>query len=541
MGADAGARQGHVILMAPTERDARASRAILESAGIDCTLCGDLPGLCEHVRAGPAAVIVPEEVVLADAHENLARAIRCQPLWSDLPVIVLSRAGVESPAVVKAMATLGNVSLIERPVRVSTLLSVVRSALRARERQYQTRDHLAAEQRAAEERERLLASERAARAEADAASRAKDQFLAVLSHELRTPLSPVLMALAGMADDPSLSDDVREDLRMVRRNLDLEVRLIDDLLDLSRVRNGKLRMHPQPATVHRLLRDVVAICANDPSGPQVPVRLELGARADAVTGDPARLQQLFWNLLKNALKFSTGGEPVTVATSNPSPDTIEVRVRDRGEGIAPELLPKLFNAFEQGDAAASRQFGGLGLGLAIAKAVVELHGGTIAVDSEGLGRGAEFTVRLPLSEAAPAAPVPRAPPPAREGRLRLLVVEDHADTARVLGRLLRSAGYDVETAGSVAGALELAAAKPFDLVVSDIGLPDATGHDLMRQIRERYGLKGIAMTGYGMDDDVRRSLEAGFADHIVKPVDVVHLQAVIRRVVAAAGRDAAPG
>jgi signal transduction histidine kinase len=519
-----------VVLLAPTGRDAQASRAILDAAGIACTLCHDLSDLCEYVKTGPAAVILPEEVVLADTTEILARALRCQPVWSDLPVIVLSRAGVESPAVVRAMATLGNVSLIERPVRVSTLLSVVRTALRARERQYQARDHMAEQKHAAEERERLLASEQAARAEADAANRAKDQFLAVLSHELRTPLSPVLMALSDMEVDPALSADVRRDVEMIRRNIDLEVRLIDDLLDLSRVRNGKLRMYPQATGVHRLLREVEAICASDPTNQQIPVEFSLAAPDDAVSGDPARLQQLFWNLLKNALKFSNPGGVVRVHTSNPTADSIEIRVTDEGQGIPPELLPKLFDAFEQGPAATKRQFGGLGLGLAIAKAVVELHGGSIRAESEGVGRGARFVVRLPLSHAPEAAPSPPSVKPTANGRLRLLVVEDHPDTARMLGRLLRSSGYDVETAGSVAAALQLVEARPFDLVVSDIGLPDATGHDLMRQVRDRHGLKGIAMTGYGMDEDIRKSLDAGFTDHIVKPVDVAQLDAVIRRV-----------
>jgi signal transduction histidine kinase len=530
MAIDRAGSEGQVVLLAPTERDAQACRMILDGAGIGCTFCRDLADLCGRVRAGAAAVIVPEEVVLADTAGNLVRAVRNQPVWSDLPVIVLSRAGAESPAAAKAMDVLGNVSLIERPVRVNTLLSVVRSALRARERQYQLRDHLADQKRAEEERERLLAAEREARADADAANRAKDQFLAVLSHELRTPLSPVLMALSEMQANADLPPAAREDLEMIRRNIDLEVRLIDDLLDLSRVRNGKFRMYPQPASVHRLIHHVAEICASDSHNRRIPVAFDLAATADTVTGDPARLQQLFWNLLKNALKFSTTGNTIHVTTSNPAPGTIEVRVKDRGEGIRPELLSRLFDAFEQGDANTGRQFGGLGLGLAIAKAVAELHGGTIRAESEGLGRGAEFIVQLPLSGVA-AEPAPAQPAAVQaNGRLRLLVVEDHEDTARVLGRLLRASGYEVKTAGSVAAALQLAASHPFDLVVSDIGLPDATGHDLMREIRERHGLKGIAMTGYGMDEDIRKSFDAGFVDHIVKPVNVAQLEAVIQRV-----------
>ena len=527
-------REAAVALLAPTERDAQACQSILAAASIPCIPCGDLQVLSAHVRAGVAVAVVPEEVVLTDHAGHLAYAVRSQPVWSDVPVIVLSRAGVESPAAARAVHALGNVSLVERPVRVTTLLSVVRSALRARMRQYELRDHLAEQKRAQEERERLLAAEQNARAEADAANRAKDQFLAVLSHELRTPLSPVLMALSEMNASPELPAPLREDLDMIRRNIDLEVRLIDDLLDLSRVRNGKFRLHPQPASVHRLIHHVAEICASDSNKRQIPVAFDLAATADTVTGDPARLQQLFWNLLKNALKFSASGSTIYVRTSNPTPGAIEVRVKDNGEGIRPELLPRLFNAFEQGDNAAAKQFGGLGLGLAIAKAVAELHGGSIRAESEGPGRGAEFIVGLPLSHVA-AEPAPPKPQPSHSnGRLRLLVVEDHEDTARVLGRLLRASGHEVKTAGSVAAALELVASQPFDLVVSDIGLPDATGHDLMREIRAKHGLKGIAMTGYGMDEDIRKSFDAGFVDHIVKPVNVAQLEAVIQRVAAGA-------
>lgn len=390
--------------------------------------------------------------------------------------------------------------------------------------------------RLTEERQRLLESEQAARGEAEAANRAKDKFLAVLSHELRTPLSPVVMTVAAMELDPELPFKFREDAAMIRRNIDLETNLIDDLLDLSRVTSGKLRLHMQPVRVHELLRHVLRSSVSDAAGKRLNVRAQLDARNDAAYGDPARLQQVFWNLLRNAAKFTPQGGEIVVRSGNErDKGGLFVEVRDTGVGIAPDVLPRIFDAFEQGDTRTTRQFGGLGLGLAIAKAVIDMHGGTIAAESAGEGRGATFTVRLDTFVARG----PQAPPHERRAterspgaHPRVLLVEDHPDTARAMARLLKESGYDVRTADCVATALQLAGAEPFDVVISDIGLPDATGYELMQQLRDRHGIKGIALSGYGMEDDMRRSREAGFVEHVVKPVNITQLDAVIRRVTA---------
>ncbi|MDP9175386.1 MAG: ATP-binding protein [Planctomycetota bacterium] len=393
--------------------------------------------------------------------------------------------------------------------------------------------------RMADERERLLDAERAARAEAEEANRAKDKFLAVLSHELRTPLSPVVMTIPEMEIDPDMPFKFREDLTMVRQNIDLEVKLIDDLLDLSRITTGKLRLQMQPVRVHELLRHALHNSLSDTSGKRLNVHHEFNAGNDRMTADPARLQQVFWNLIRNAVKFSAEGGTITVRTWNPQGDgQLNVEVRDNGIGIEADLLPRIFDAFEQGDARMTHQFGGLGLGLAIAKAVVEMHGGTIAAASDGPKKGATFTVMLDAVSANSAerqrTDTPRclaaAPPQAPR---RVLLVEDHPDTARTMARLLTRSGFAVMTAGSVASALKIAAAESFDVVVSDIGLPDASGYELMRQIRDRYGIKGIALSGYGMEEDMRKSREAGFVDHVVKPVNVAELEAIIRRVTSA--------
>jgi PAS domain S-box-containing protein len=386
------------------------------------------------------------------------------------------------------------------------------------------------------EREQLLASERQARADAESASHAKDRFLAVLSHELRTPLSPVLLTLPVMQADPETPAKLRDDLAMIRRNIELEVMLIDDLLDLSRVAAGKLRLHPRPVHVHDVLRFALHSARSENAGKHLTVRQTLNATNDLVNADPLRLQQILWNLLRNAMKFTGDGGEIEIRTEPRTVDgkaIISVEIIDTGVGIAADVLPRLFRAFEQGSPGTTRQFGGLGLGLAIAKALVEMHGGTITASSDGLGHGATFRVELELLPAAveptPPAPV-QLPSPAQVGKTRVLLVEDHHDTALSLARLLRYSGYEVQIANSVAGALQFAAKEPFDIVVSDIGLPDATGYDLMQQLRDRHGLRGIALTGFGMEDDVRRSRDAGFSDHIVKPINVTQLEAVLQRV-----------
>jgi len=386
--------------------------------------------------------------------------------------------------------------------------------------------------------ENLLTSERLARAEAETANKAKDKFLAVLSHELRTPLSPVLLSVAAMEIDEDLPFKFRQDVAMIRRNIDLETKLIDDLLDLSRVTSGKLRLALQPVRVHDLLRHVLQSSVSDMPGKKLNLETKFDARDDRINADPARLQQVFWNLLRNAVKFTPENGRITIRTWNdPLSREFNVEVRDTGVGIDTNVLPRIFDAFEQGNSRVTRQFGGLGLGLAIAKAVVEMHGGAISASSEGEGKGAAFTLRLgkPVDAAASDGDEKSLPPGHRRRRslVRILLVEDHPDTARTLARLLIAIGYEVRVAINTSEALQLAEAEPFDIVISDIGLPDGTGHELMRQLREKHGLRGVALTGYGMEDDMRNSREAGFLDHVVKPIDVAQLEAVIQRVVEA--------
>ena len=380
-----------------------------------------------------------------------------------------------------------------------------------------------------------------------AASEAKDRFLATLSHELRTPLTPVLAVVSSLEGDERLSSDLRADLAMIRRNVELEARLIDDLLDLTRVSRGKLELHREVIDARDVLAHALRNAEREIAAKELRLTTEIAADAPGdhrLWADAPRLTQVFWNLLNNAIKFTPPGGEIAVRSFREGDDLV-FEVADSGIGIEPDVLPRVFGAFEQADRRITRQFGGLGLGLAVSRAIIRLHGGDLTAASEGRDRGATFTVRLPvrlpeedLDETVVGRPRMSAPARAAGGRkkesgLHLLLVEDHADTAEAMADLLRSAGYRVSVAGNVAAALAEAErqAGDLDMVVSDLGLPDGSGFDLMRQIAGRYGLPGIALSGYGMDEDLRRSREAGFTMHLTKPVTLQLLQAAILDVV----------
>ena len=364
--------------------------------------------------------------------------------------------------------------------------------------------------------------------EARAANRAKDEFLAALSHELRTPLTPVLMSAAALQEDMRLPADVREQLAMMERNIALEARLIDDLLDLTRIANGKLRIDPVICDLHELLTQTEEIVRSEGTGKKVAVTLELHAPRHHLKGDPARLQQVFWNILKNAVKFTPSGGGVTVRTGNDAPGRLVVEISDTGIGITPEALPHIFHPFEQGGAD-PRRFGGLGLGLAISKSIVELHDGTITARSEGPGRGASFTVALHVT--AEGAPADRPAPTTEVSPLRLLLVEDHSATREALARILRRDGHRVTALTGYREALAAAETETFDILISDLGLPDGSGLDLMRGIR-RLGrsLPGIVLSGFGTEEDERQSKEAGFFAHLIKPVSINRLRDLLSQI-----------
>ncbi|HZF11219.1 MAG TPA: ATP-binding protein [Thermoanaerobaculia bacterium] len=383
---------------------------------------------------------------------------------------------------------------------------------------------------------------RAANARAEAANAAKDHFLATLSHELRTPLTPVLALTSALEKDDRLPADVRDALSTVRRNVELEARLIDDLLDLTRIARGKLELRREVADLAEILdQALLTCCTAEVTSGRLAVTTQLLAGDHRLWADAPRITQVLWNLLNNAVKFTPEGGRIAVRTwaeEGPEGRRLAVAVEDSGIGIDPQVLPRIFDGFEQGERTITRRFGGLGLGLAVSKAIVEMHGGELTAASPGRDQGATLTLRLPVGP-LPVSTAERdacgegaGAPPAEERSLHILLVEDHADTAAALAELLVSIGHRVSLAGSVGEGLAVAAgsAGRLDLVVSDLGLPDGSGHDLMRELSRRHGLRGIALSGYGMEEDIENSHAAGFSLHLTKPIKFQDLIAAIERV-----------
>ncbi|HUE40309.1 MAG TPA: ATP-binding protein [Chthoniobacterales bacterium] len=368
------------------------------------------------------------------------------------------------------------------------------------------------------------------------ANAAKDQFLALLSHELRNPLSPVIAMVAQLEASTPRSAKLWKALEVIRRNVELEARLIDDLLDVTRIAKGKLQLTLEIVDAHEILYRAYEICRDDLERKSIEVKFELSASEVYVEGDPARLQQIFWNLIKNSVKFTPAGGRITVSTSNSGPSEIEIRVIDNGIGIESDKIDKIFNAFEQGQTSITRRFGGLGLGLAISKAMVDAHRGKIRVESPGKDRGATFIVELrtvlaPVDTDNGADDEKTAPEAKRASsrKRRLLLVDDHVDTCTGMKLMLERRGYDISVAHSAAQAVQKAGSEHFDLLISDIGLPDRTGYELMSELHKSKGLSGIALSGFGMEADVTKARNAGFSEHLTKPINFELLEQAIHR------------
>lgn len=367
---------------------------------------------------------------------------------------------------------------------------------------------------------------RKAKEEAETANKAKDQFLAMLSHELRTPLTPVLATLNLWEASEDVPKVLQDDVQMLRRSVELEARIIDDLLDLTRVARGMLSFSPENTDVHALIDFLMGISQSELQEKQLKLTLRLDAERHHIHTDAARLQQVLWNILRNAIKFTDAKGEITVATWNDDAGMIHIALSDTGIGMTRETISRLFRPFEQANSARSSRYGGLGLGMAISSALVELLDGTLVAKSDGLGRGSVFTVAFPTTDAMRADRVNESPTPLR-GKTRILLIEDHADTARALTRLLQSRGYEMRAANSVASGLAAAREERFDLFLCDLGLPDGTGFDFIAQAKAIVDTPAIALTGFGMQQDVERAQHAGFAAHLTKPVNLQKLESTI--------------
>ena len=368
----------------------------------------------------------------------------------------------------------------------------------------------------------------------EAANRTKDHFLAMLSHELRTPLTPVISALESLEIEPTPTEDTKSSLAMIRRNIELETQLIDDLLDFTRIARDKMQLRLAPLDAHQAVSNVVEICRAEARSKTLHVHLNLRAKSCHVTADAAKFQQIIWNLLKNAIKFTPeGGGGITISSDNPSETVFSLSVRDTGIGMEPEVMQRIFDPFEQGNRSFEHRVGGLGLGLAISKSLAQAHGGTLTAQSDGANRGSTFTLTmqaLPQREAANVAS--KTVTDSARQALKILLVDDHHDTCAALEKLLARRGHLVAVTHDVRSAMEAAVRNKFDLLISDIALPDGTGMDLMMQLRAITNVPGIAISGFGNNGDIERSLQAGFSEHLIKPVKLDNLEAAIERAIA---------
>jgi PAS domain S-box-containing protein len=369
---------------------------------------------------------------------------------------------------------------------------------------------------------------------AQKASKAKDNFLAALSHELRTPLTPALAAATYLQDNAEkLPSEFAEDVEIIKRNVQLQARLIDDLLDLTRIARGTLHLELEDCDAHTIIRNAIEIAHSAIAAKQLKLSTKLEAKEYRIVADCIRLQQVFWNLITNAVKFTPQGGQIAIRTFNDKRGRFHFEIVDTGIGIEPQRLAALFQPFEQADPSVTRQFGGLGLGLAISRRLVDLHRGTIEAESRGRSFGATFKVTLDTLPAGTAERGRNSGIARKASKpLCILLVEDHQDTRRTLSRLLTHFGHEVLTAHNVSSARQIIGSDRIDVVLCDIGLPDGSGYEVAGQARAKGHVKAIALTGFGTEDDVRRSKEAGFDFHLVKPVNFQELQTVLDRVAA---------
>ena len=497
--------ESRLLVLAPVGRDAQLVQAMLNAEKIGCQTCVDLDAVLHELDIGAAALLLTEEALAEDDGRLQARVAR-QPPWSDLPILLLTRTGANSPVVTTAIETLGNVTLLERPVRVAALTSAVRSALRARARQYQTRAHLL---------------------ERESADRRKDEFLALLAHELRNPLAPIRNAVSLLRRTGA---DHSEIWQMMERQVGHMVRLVDDLMELSRITRGAIELRMEVTDLCAAVATAVETCRPLIDAARHRLTVALPPEPLMVEADLVRLTQVFVNLLNNAVKYTDPGGEIQLSAHVDDGHAI-VSVVDTGIGIPADLLPRVFEMFVQADGTDRRAQTGLGIGLTLARRLVDMHGGSLTARSAGPGRGSEFIVRLPLlrqdvtleSAAAPAAPHVAGVP-------RVLVVDDNRDAADTLGAVLKMLGAEVRVTHDGQAALEAVASFKPAAVFLDLGMPGMDGHEVARRILADPKTPHpvlVALTGWGQENDRRATRATGFNRHLVKPAEIEELEDVL--------------
>jgi signal transduction histidine kinase/ActR/RegA family two-component response regulator len=500
--------ENRILVYAPVGRDAVLASKVFQGAGLECCACKSILEIQDELGRGAGALFIVEEALVSGLLKPLAQYVSEQANWSDLPILVLTNHGVDSPGLHHVVERLGNVTLLERPVRGATLVSAARSALRGRMRQYQIR-----------ETERL-----------------KDEFLASLGHELRNPLAPIrtsMQVLNGMFP----AAEVHKVTQVVERQVAHLTRLVDDLLDVARITSGKVTLQREHVALSAVVEHTVEICRPLLDAAKHQVDVSQPAGEVILDGDPARLVQSLANVLANAIKFTK--EPSTILfTAQVVENDVIFKIKDSGIGLECDALSRIFDMFAQHDPANGQALGGLGIGLGLAKRFTEMHGGSIYVTSEGIGRGCEFVLTLPIVIPTERDDKQSSAEPASSqngtGKLRILVVDDNHDGADMLQMMLELDGHTVFKAYNGQQAIEVAQHEQPHVVLMDIGLPDMDGYTAARNIQQRLGRDDIvmvALTGWGHDDVRQRAVQAGMKHHLVKPVDLTVLRNYLAQIV----------
>jgi signal transduction histidine kinase/ActR/RegA family two-component response regulator len=505
-----------VLVFMPTGRDALLVCSTLQKSNISAQACAEPSELKSEIEKGAGAVLIAEEALKNGMLEQLSESFDRQPVWSDLPVVLFASSGQHAEALLETVGTRFNATIVERPIRITMLVSAVRGALRARERQYQSRNLLN---------------------QLEESDRQKDLFLATLSHELRTPLNSILGWIQLLRTQSNNRIDPKYALEVIERNAKAQSELISDILFVSRVITNKLELNLEVIDLVAVVQSAIDVVRPLIETKKIRLNTSFDSGIKQINGDFDRLQQVFWNLLSNAIKFTPREGEINVRLINKDKN-LEIEISDSGQGIKPEFLPFVFERFRQADSSYTRQVGGLGLGLAIVRHLVELHGGSVSVASEGENHGSAFTVTLPIFAQQKSQPteMQNLKESQQEESLkdvRVLLVEDDADSREMLKIMFEQYGINVAVAATAAEALESVKQNPPDVLISDVGLPGEDGYELIGKIRqlapEQGGLiPAIALTGYASIQDRNHAIEVGYQNHLAKPVDIDKLFELVK-------------
>jgi signal transduction histidine kinase/ActR/RegA family two-component response regulator len=503
-----------ILVLAPIGRDAELIGSVLRDASIESVRCADGVELCHLLAEGAGAAVIAEEALDADLMNRLGRTLADQPPWSDMPVLILTGEATAGPAKQRSFSKLGrraSVTLVDRPVRMKTLVTTVESLLRFRDRQYEIRDLLEKLEERVHER---------------------DRFLAILGHELRNPLGAILLATQMTNPDDGCLD--AEHVTRIERQSRHLTRLVNDLLDLSRVTSGKIALKRSIVNFSDIVSQCLQTIHAAMEERDLHVEFEPPAEPLLVDGDPTRLDQIVSNILTNAMKYTHEGGHVRVTLERTGTEAV-LRVGDDGVGIAPERLTMIFELFGQAENAIGRSQGGMGIGLALVRNLVELHSGTVTATSDGVGRGSEFVVRLPLAPADSVAPRIERREKKRDDTVatvrRVVVVEDNPDVRDLLRMKLKRLGHHVEAAADGHDGLARILRERPDVAFVDIGLPGIDGYEIANKVRQTLGesIILVALSGFGQPDDKRKAIESGFDQHLTKPVELRDIEDVLSR------------